>query len=508
MKPPKGFPQWTPPIKKERESEKRQGRNDAVIAVHSTWVVPACGNRQHRMITKSNKLLIGEVMATAEVRAVWQRAVNNCFVQEDAKRAPKLACCQSSCAISKLVDAGPASAADESDHVAVIVTHFNHNSSFSNVTPDSRWWLQLQPNNEFQKGLAYQQLNALEDEVGIGKVGNENKTCKGDVTHFGDENRDYFSSMEGMQEAYGKNSLAYPQLMDVMAKHETMEIGSVGCSVSKQTNDFSFDSEFSWIGVEKAQPWWRTADRDELACFVSCKSINHIENCDLPPPQKYLRGQPCADISDNKIRTSYFELEAKSGAFSNFNVQAKGSVESGLMHRKLGPSTNNKGHVHFDCNKYSSYPTIQRGVEQVLEGNPSKAQVMEALCHSQTRAREAEEVAKQACAEKEHIITLFLIQASQLFAYKQWFQLLQLEALNTQVKNKDQPISTLFPWIGRKPGKRKPKFGNAKQEMLGKPKSDITTYAVALALGLSLVGAGLLLGWTVGRIVNNRERRQ
>lgn len=128
---------------------------------------------------------------------------------------------------------------------------------------------------------------------------------------------------------------------------------------------------------------------------------------------------------------------------------------------------------------------------------------MEALCRSQTRAREAEEVAKQAYAEKEHIIALFFKQASQLFAYKQWFRLLQLETLHIQ--NKDQPISTLFtaalPWIpfeGRKPRKRKHKLVNAKQERQGKPKSDITTYAVAFALGMSLVGAGLLLGWTVG----------
>ncbi|KAJ1413759.1 hypothetical protein SESBI_19250 [Sesbania bispinosa] len=60
-------------------------------------------------------------MAGAEARALWQRTANRCFVQEDAKRAPKLACCQSSCATSKLVDAGPANTADESDRAAVNV---------------------------------------------------------------------------------------------------------------------------------------------------------------------------------------------------------------------------------------------------------------------------------------------------------------------------------------------------------------------------------------------------
>ncbi|XP_057722663.1 uncharacterized protein LOC130936589 [Arachis stenosperma] len=108
----------------------------------------------------------------------------------------------------------------------------------------------------------------------------------------------------------------------------------------------------------------------------------------------------------------------------------------------------------------------------------------------------AEEAAKQAYAEKEHIITLFFKQASQLFTYKQWFQLLLLENLHIQLKNnKDQQISGLFQApasfeCGAKPWKTR-----------HKPKDDITTYAVAFALGLSLVGAGLILGWSVGRML-------
>jgi len=145
-------------------------------------------------------------------------------------------------------------------------------------------------------------------------------------------------------------------------------------------------------------------------------------------------------------------------------------------------------------------------IEQAFEGDQSKAQLMEALCHSQTRAREAEELAKQAYADKEHIMALFFIQASQLFAYKQWCAFLHLEILNTQIKNKHKPVSTLIPetlpWMsfeGKKPSKRKRKFDNDKHEKQGKLKSDVsTTYDATFALGLSLVGAGLLLGWTVG----------
>ncbi|ESW19322.1 hypothetical protein PHAVU_006G114600 [Phaseolus vulgaris] len=395
-------------------------------------------------------------MAGAEARALWQRTANRCFVQEDAKRAPKLACCQSSCATSKLVDTEPASPSDESDHTAVNVIHFNRKSSVSNLSPDCRWWLHLQPNYGYQKGSTYEQLNILEEEV-------ETLTAS-DVS---------------------KNSQEFQELMNVMAKHETVDIECVGCSESsKKSNDFSLESDYSWIESDKAEPWWRTSDRDELASFVSQKSLNHIENCDLPPPQKkHLRGYPCARMNNYKTKT--------------------GSLDSGLMHKNQGPSAC-EGLLYFASDKCSSdtpkHEDVKRS-QQIFDENPSKAQLMEALCHSQTRAREAEEAAKKAYAEKEHIVTLIFKQASQLFAYKQWLQLLQLETLN----NKDQPISTLFPvtlpWMsydGRISRKRKQKISNAKQERQANAKCDITTYAVAFALGLSLVGAGLLLGWTMG----------
>ena len=269
-------------------------------------------------------------MAAAEARALWQRTANRCFVQEDAKRAPKLACCQSSCATSKLVDAGPASTADESDHAAVNVTHFNRESSFSYPSADSRWWLHLQPNYGYQKGLTYEQLNALEDEVETLKASDENKT-------------------------FSKNYEAFPELMDVTAKHEMVEIDSVGCSVSKQTDDFSLGSDYSWIEGDKAEPWWRTTDRDELASFVSQKCVNHIDNCDLPPPQKkHFRGYPCASIGADKIKTASYDWEAKSRNLSNLTDHVQGSLDSGLMHKKQGPSAN-EGLSYFVSDKSSRY---------------------------------------------------------------------------------------------------------------------------------------------------------
>jgi len=40
-------------------------------------------------------LCLNEIMGAAEARALWQRTASRCFVvHEDAKMAPRLACCQ------------------------------------------------------------------------------------------------------------------------------------------------------------------------------------------------------------------------------------------------------------------------------------------------------------------------------------------------------------------------------------------------------------------------------
>lgn len=122
----------------------------------------------------------------------------------------------------------------------------------------------------------------------------------------------------------------------------------------------------------------------------------------------------------------------------------------------------------------------------------SKAQLLEALCHSQTRARKAEKAAQQAYTEKEHIISLFFKQASQLFAYKQWLQLLQIENFCLQLNNKD-----CLPWSPYK-GRPMKKGQRRAGKRSGRPRYEISKGAVAFALGLGLAGAGLLLGWTMG----------
>ncbi|KAJ0110937.1 hypothetical protein Patl1_00627 [Pistacia atlantica] len=471
-------------------------------------------------------------MAAAEARAVWQRTANRCFVQEDAKRAPKLACCQSSSSSSKQIDAGAPGVADAPDNPALGFMPLNWNRSYSNLPADTRWWLQLQPNCGYQKGLTCEQLNSLEAEMEAlragfvkspSKVGGEHPSDERAVTHVdGNKNsevphdvhhgvsavcmmKDHEIRKQDVEAVDCKTTQEFIELMDTRENYEFVEIDSVGCPTSKKLNESDFDPESPWIGDGKGEPWWRTTDKDDLASLVAQKSLGYMENCDLPPPQKmHVRRNPYACSPDiKKVEASSLEWKLEADLISNPIVHEQGSSDpGGASVEKVQTPV-----VSDQSLRYSTTHKDISEIRQVSENDPCKAQLMEALRHSQTRAREAETAAKQAYAEKEHILKLFFRQASQLFAYKQWFQLLQLEALYFQIKNSDQPISTLFPfpvalpWTpnrGKKPRKSWQKAAKGRRGKQSRRKLDTSKYAVAFALGLGLVGAGLLLGWTVG----------
>ncbi|XP_062091371.1 uncharacterized protein LOC133797479 [Humulus lupulus] len=462
-------------------------------------------------------------MAAAEARAVWQRTANRCFVQEDAKRAPKLACCQSS-STSKQVEAEPAAAAaDAPDHPAAGFTPLNRNHSYTSLSRDTRWWLQMQPTYGYHKGFTYEQVNDLVDEKETLEGGVINSTSKiseahkrkGDTHLDGQRNSDCFLDVHknsakkkateiGKQNVKNVDCNGMKELDDSTTSWEMMQTDPSDYSDAKQSNELCFDPEYSWIGSEKSEPWWRMTDRDELVSLVARKSLDHIENCDLPPPQKMChRRHPFGRVRcfDNKESSASLDGKTHSCGLSTGTVRPRGFANPGRSQER-------PGNLYDET---SSYCTTHENMTEGVENSGcefSKAQLMEALCHSQTRAREAEEAAKEAYAEKEHIVTLFFRQASLLFAYKQWFQLLQLETLCIQFKKNDQQISTLFPlvlpWTTSNNNIRKPsrsfsrKGARGKGEKQRQPDHDLTKYAVAFALGLSLVGAGLLLGWTVG----------
>ncbi|KAK9743181.1 hypothetical protein RND81_03G222500 [Saponaria officinalis] len=442
-------------------------------------------------------------MAAAEARAAWQRA-NRCFVQEDAKRAPKLASRHPSNSSSKQVDTGPVNAADYPDHPSVGFAPFNRTTPYSNLPPDAKWWLQMEPNYVHRRGVNADQFNGRKLDVEPSpKVDNATIMSDGSICTVDYEDIESYREM-GPEEVNLVDTLDtkidqdFVDVKKMTDYYDLLEMEMLGGSVSKQSVDFSSSADSSWVEGQKV-PWWRVTDGEELASYVAHKSHLHVENCDLPPPQKMkVWREPCTPASfkdHDEIFMAPPECEAVSSPSSGGSQERHWSSVKGELSRNENVAT--------EPLRSNNHDKLGKGRMSVED--PGKAKLLEALCHSQTRAREAEKAAKQAYTEKEHILKLFFRQASQLFAYKQWFKLLQLENLILQNGNNNSSPFTVFPdLLPQKPTKPQnscktwQKSYRTKRRKRASQENDIGKYAVAFAVGFTLVGAGLILGWTVG----------
>ncbi|XP_048325738.2 uncharacterized protein LOC107421810 isoform X2 [Ziziphus jujuba] len=446
-------------------------------------------------------------MASAEAKPAWQRSAANHF-----------SCSTSSSSSSRLEsDNTPDNDVKGPHDKCAGFLPFNPNYD---VLSDRKWWLNLQPNPGQYKDIMSEQLSTLEAEVlevlsyefisktanscedqskeeFSAKAGNSFEESLWDVIATSMKNDQDTVLQELKAETHNdpqKNSTKKDATDFWYSADHYMNMDSLNCLASQQPRKLSSDMGSQWLGTEKTEPWWRTAGKDDLASLVAQKSLEHIENCDLPRPQgKNYRNSTFAgpeSVDQDEILASSLDRMAQT-QFSNHDFCTQRS------HFSSSPA-HDSGLPFSSSNGYSTTRTDEAGTQNIFDDDQTKAQLMEALCHSQTRAREAEKAAKQAYTEKEHIITLFFRQASQLFAYKQWLRLLQLENLCLQLKNKNELFPSVLPWVpskGRQMKKGQHRSGKRKH---GKPGHELRKSVVAFALGLGLAGAGLLLGWTMG----------
>lgn len=450
-------------------------------------------------------------MATAEARTA--RRCSRCHVHEVA--ASKFSCYPSSSSSlysSKSVfDHAPETATK--DPQSTIADFLSAYPSSCLLTDRRRWWLNQEPNFSRYKDVMSELNISMEAEFDssnglINKTTDlweENLLKEGLVTKTGMKS-DISSSMEQLKaltcdgpekNATGKDATDFGYLDDHL-----LNLDSLNCLVSQDPKKLSSYFESHSIGSDKTEPWWRAAGKDDLASLVAQKSLENIENCDLPRPRaiKYRKQSLTCSQSFEHVDSLASPLDRR--------------AEKGFTNLEYTWGTPNSGCLPHDseqtvsCNSGPSTTSFDKTDAQTdSENNQSKAQLLKALCLSQKRAREAENAANKAYNEKEHIITLLFRQASQLFAYKQWLQLLQLENICLQLKNKNQPICNLFPdvlpWAPCKGRQVKKGQHRAGRKRHGKPKYDISKCAVAFAVGLGLASAGLLLGWTMGWLFPN-----
>ncbi|KAL1546163.1 hypothetical protein AAHA92_22804 [Salvia divinorum] len=422
-------------------------------------------------------------MAVAEARAVLHRTANRCMVQEDAKRAPKFAYCSSIPSSVKQADT-VSSASRGQDVPNGVSIPFNLNSSFINLSPNSKWWLQPQLNYGYQKGSTDQQFTSLECSM---ETWQKHKSS---------------GALARNEDNQGRN-METGDKFEFGIKEDDRDVVTVkdlGPEVPKRADEISFDPK-SRIGAEKNAPWWRTADTDELALLVAQRSLDYMENCDLPMPQNtHVK-------KDVDVKLSCFCHDGIASSLSDPKHDVVGHHHcSSCLYTTGCPTCGSACDKHFvlaEGQSENSTETLLSDIptlETTVENDPSKVQLMEALCHSQTRAREAERAAKQACAEKEHVVKLVFRQASQLFAYKQW---LRIESKYLQFLNSSSqsmvfmPMLLWTPQITKKAQTARDMSSSRKCTKKSGFQHEASKCTVAFTIGLGLAGAGFLLGWSI-----------
>lgn len=188
--------------------------------------------------------------------------------------------------------------------------------------PDMKWWLHVKSNLGEEANYTCQHLNSWEGELGsygaglvddnvkIGDVQSikdiDSVSCIGSAnraveqpwnssnTHMKNNNNSRMSKIEAVL----NNDLQFTAKKKDQGKFLFKDDHFVDWDItdfliSEQCKKASSDSDSHWIGAEKIGPWWRKAGKDELASLVAQKSLEHVENCDLPQPQiKHFRNTP------------------------------------------------------------------------------------------------------------------------------------------------------------------------------------------------------------------------
>ncbi|CAL9756147.1 unnamed protein product, partial [Musa acuminata subsp. burmannicoides] len=84
---------------------------------------------------------------------------------------------------------------------------------------------------------------------------------------------------------YSQQPLKQQTNMDFVYKVENLlDLKPVDQLALRKSDEASSYLETPWSGCNKPEGWWRIADKDDLALLVAQKSLQHIENCDLPEP--------------------------------------------------------------------------------------------------------------------------------------------------------------------------------------------------------------------------------
>ncbi|KAJ8486714.1 hypothetical protein OPV22_019199 [Ensete ventricosum] len=384
-------------------------------------------------------------MAAAESRPAQKHIASLCLVQDDAEGARRLACCPSSTSVNIL---GYENTAIAQDYNFPEFMPSNGNPMNPNLSPETKGPLQL-PIVGCPKDFTCEQLSSIDreadgkyTETAVPTPELDGMSLPVDFIKFVLKREDMVSTASMKSGSgtrfkemnpttiYSQQSLKQKANMDFVYKVEELLDLKLVDQLALRNSEKAFSYlETHWAGCNKPETWWRIADKDDLALLVAQKSLQHIENCDLPKPTRTVHYMKDLFSSIENLDAS--EIFQSSFGVCNANEY---SHDSSSTRRSDDMNSGERGCLLHDSEKLYSgtqgnVKEEQAESKQTSENDPIRAQLLKELRHSQTRARKAEMAAQKTYDEKEHMVKLFFRQASHLLAYKQWLRMLQLENL-------------------------------------------------------------------------------
>jgi hypothetical protein len=512
---------------------------------------------------------------------MWQRTASICMLAKDqdsaAVRAPKLAHCP---VLPKLaqIDIIPPEAVRVVEHTPPSYCWTN-SSSWASMDTKTIWHLSPSAaycdyRSEYLGSDEMLEVFRCTKPAGLQALAAE---CSGNLKGYSTEAIESPAVRVGIQQKENTDTviqlsgtcLSDEQTVEMQGiqHHETMDTSTQLRGkpfIDGQCAEI-FDSDFRKVVETPAtlasSVSWRTANKEALAALVAQKSAARLENCDLPTPlsKSLLTAAPqmvepeASQIMEQNLIASIFQAGG--------DLMHSESLELPASPLSLGRSETNSG-AYQVCRMISqplTVPTIHHASPNLFHGshslsstdnrtrlwNPGVEEISsslgkesglfgEALCHSQTRAREAEKHAEQSFQDCKKLSHLFFREASLSLTYRQWISTLQAEntCLKMYMRNQRATVqwqqSLFSPFTAIDHMLRlqdyKNEHGCSSRKLLeplsaiwaekecrrnfdnnqGQDGADILmscTLSFAFALGLSLASAGLMLGWSMGWIL-------
>lgn len=215
-----------------------------------------------------------------------------------------------------------------------------HRKLNSDNLPEMKWWLHVKSNVECEANYSCktEEFGAFEFLDGNVKNGEDQSIIDFDGSDHLSVDQPRNVSSTCMKNNNSRMRKIEPLLNNDLhfspRKKDREEFGfSDGHFMDCDDSEFSVSEKTATglMGNEKPGPWWRSAGKDELASLVAQKSLEHVENCDLPRPKPKHFGQRFSkgvDIDRDEIKSSSISQKAETCS-SNADGYTSGTPNSG-----------------------------------------------------------------------------------------------------------------------------------------------------------------------------------